>query len=452
MFSSRKTLLLALPLLLLSLTFGASSQNISAFQEYPPVDPEKEELPHPCPTLLERLSDFISGEYDSATRECLEELTGVGNSTENLENDPENNTVDEMQPIGDFTLDPYGAYVKFDLYVALWPGARSIGWIVGPAITQYLDATLPNCTVAMDMEDLASIPRRKASKVDMILMSNRLNPTIHVKEEYRDWWHYSFKFECYVAGTQNPINQTTLTQLNRDVVASLLEVEAMKEEVLTDIERMLNTTIPSIFDAHLYPPNITDSTNSADSADSNSGDAPIVPSKCYNRCCQEATCSGKNCKRTSSVPCQDPHPCNLPCNDTELYPPSESPTDPALSPTYIESLETPLDIEEWNARRYLGLSLLIMTVMGTFLLIQLAELRKRHRMDQMNWGNLATEQGVDHLLRMGWKVDGCKMEVYDKRKIGYEDNDSMLIGGFQQTIPVGAEITMSQTETTRETP
>jgi hypothetical protein len=449
MFSPRNTVFLALLWILLSLAIGeGSSQNISALQEYPPVDPEKEELPHPCPTLLERLSDFISGEYDSATKECLKELTGVGNSTENREDVLKNSTVDEIQPIGNYTLDPYGAYVKFDLYVALWPGARSIGWIVGPAITQYLDTSLPNCTVAMDMEDLASIPRRNASKVDMILMSNRLNPTIHVKEEYRDWWHYSFKFECYVAGTQIPINQTTLTQLNRDVVASLLEVEAMKEEVLTDIETMLKTSIPSIFDAHLYPPNITDSADSADSADSNSGDAPIVPSKCYSGCCQKGQCSGKNCAPTSSVPCEDPHPCNSPCNDTE---PSGSPTDPA-APTYIESLETPLDVEAWNARRYLGLGLLIMTVIGTFLLMQLAEIRKRHRIEQANWGNLATEQGVDDLLRMGWKVDGCKMEVYDKRKIGYEDNDSMLIGGFQQTVPVGAEITVSQTETTRETP
>jgi hypothetical protein len=451
MFSYRKTLFLAPQLLLLLLTFGASSQKISEFQKYPPVDPEKEELPHPCPTLLERLSDFISGEYDAATKECFEELA---NSTESLENDLKNNTVDEIQSIGNYTLDPYGAYVKFDLYVALWPGARSIGWIVGPAITQYLDASLPNCTVAMDMEDLASIPGRNESKVDMILMSNRLNPTIHVKESARDWWHYTFKFECYMAGTQTPLNETSLAQLNRDVVASLLRVEAMKEEVLMDIETLLNTSIPSIFDAHLYPPNTTndESDDSEDSDDPDIADAPIVPSKCYNGCCQEAPCSGKGCIRTSSQPCEDSHPCNSPCNDTNLYPPSESPTDPAFSPTYIESLETPVDIEAWNARRYLGLSLLIMTVIGTFLLIQLSEIRKRHRIEQTNWGNLATEQGVDHLLRMGWKVDGCKMEVYDKRKIGYEDNDSMLIGGFQQTIPVGAEITVSQTETTRETP
>lgn len=92
-----------------------------------------------------------------------------------------------------------------------------------------------------------------------------------------------------------------------------------------------------------------------------------------------------------------------------------------------------------------------MTVFGTFLLIQLAEIRRRHRIERSDWGNLATEEGVDELLRVGWKLDGSKIELYDNKKAGYEENDSMLIGGFQQTV-LGAEITVSQTETAPETP
>jgi hypothetical protein len=88
--------------------------------------------------------------------------------------------------------------------------------------------------------------------------------------------------------------------------------------------------------------------------------------------------------------------------------------------------------------------------------MQVASYRHRRRAIKDLWGNLGTEEGVDALLNTGWKVKGSKMEVYDKRGWGYNDDDSMFLGGYEQR-HVGAEITVTQeddsrTMTTPETP
>jgi hypothetical protein len=82
-------------------------------------------------------------------------------------------------------------------------------------------------------------------------------------------------------------------------------------------------------------------------------------------------------------------------------------------------------------------------MMSAICLAQLAGLRRRRRVQKELWGNLATEEGVDELLRTGWKVSGDKLEVYDKNKAGYQEGDSMLAGGFEQRVICGAEITVT---------
>jgi len=143
---------------------------------------------------------------------------------------------------------------------------------------------------------------------------------------------------------------------------------------------------------------------------------------------------------------------------TELRPGRPGMRDPTVSPDTDEEEPTYpdlLDAQGWDWRRYLGLGLFIWTVVGTILVTQIAARRKRRRTAKEEWGNLATEEGVDELLKTGWKVKGSQMEVYEKHKLGYRDDDSMLIGGFEQQemFDVGAEITLTHpsSETTPET-
>jgi hypothetical protein len=74
----------------------------------------------------------------------------------------------------------------------------------------------------------------------------------------------------------------------------------------------------------------------------------------------------------------------------------------------------------------------------------MAAYRQRQRTTKQLWGNLGTEEGVDALLNTGWKVKGSKMEVYDKAGWGYRDDDSMLIGGVEQSTFADADVTVTQ--------
>lgn len=111
------------------------------------------------------------------------------------------------------------------------------------------------------------------------------------------------------------------------------------------------------------------------------------------------------------------------------------------------------DANAWDWKRYLGLGMLLGTLFSTGLVMLLASYHQRRLREQQIWGNLATPEGVDEMLKLGWKLDGTKMEVYDKSKQGYDDGDSMLIGGYEQKIAtddVAAMITENRTPTQPE--
>jgi hypothetical protein len=129
-------------------------------------------------------------------------------------------------------------------------------------------------------------------------------------------------------------------------------------------------------------------------------------------------------------------------------------------PTYAQ----PLNANEWDWRRYFGLALFVCTCMVSLVYIDLQyHYHHRYRLQSGPWQsrrkqqsskvvacwmNLASEEGVNELLKTGWKVQqhggggGTTttrskttrrfLEIYDKSKWGYEDDDSMLMGGYQQ--------------------
>lgn len=110
-------------------------------------------------------------------------------------------------------------------------------------------------------------------------------------------------------------------------------------------------------------------------------------------------------------------------------------------------------LQDW--RRYLGLGIFLGTVVALTILTQTAKYHHRQRTKREVWGNLGTEEGVDALLDTGWKVKGSRMEVYDKKGVGYRDEDSMLMGGCYDggnAACIGAEITVTQDSHSLSTP
>jgi hypothetical protein len=126
---------------------------------------------------------------------------------------------------------------------------------------------------------------------------------------------------------------------------------------------------------------------------------------------------------------------------------------PAVDPEKLAEYLTPVNPHEWNWMRYLGLGIFLGTVLVTFLLMHLAAYRHRSRAKQELWGNLGTVKGVEEVLQTGWTIKGSNMEIYDKSKVGYDDDHgSLLIGGFEQRVILGAEITVERFHGSEATP
>lgn len=114
-------------------------------------------------------------------------------------------------------------------------------------------------------------------------------------------------------------------------------------------------------------------------------------------------------------------------------------------------------VTEWQFREWFGLGMCLLTIVTATLLTAIsAQLQRRHVKRDL-WGGRLTEQGVGELLNLGWAYhqqeqdeDGAAgqlfLQVYNKGKLGYNDENSVLQGGVQR--PRGASVEISATATT----
>jgi hypothetical protein len=100
------------------------------------------------------------------------------------------------------------------------------------------------------------------------------------------------------------------------------------------------------------------------------------------------------------------------------------------------------------------LAIFFLTVTGTFVITNVAIYSEGQRRKKQIWGTLGTEAGVNAILSTAWTVNGTKIQVFEKKDgYGYDDDDSMLIGGYEQREASGGEITVTlDSITTPETP
>jgi hypothetical protein len=216
---------------------------------------------------------------------------------------------------------------------------------------------------------------------------------------HRWWWRYDFVYLCFWKESRLPVtDQTLLQSITADLNATLEQV--ISSGVIR--RRIMDEVQDKVLDVSIFEEAVPEG-----------GDVDVDPTTPLNSINENA-------------------------KDVQTE----------KGPTY----PNPLDAQGWDYRRWLGVGLFCGTVVATLLLTHVASHRKRRRTAKEVWGNLGTEEGVDELLRTGWKVKGSNMEVYDKAKLGYTDDDSILMGGFEQKHEVvGAEITVTQSTTTPDT-
>ena len=89
-----------------------------------------------------------------------------------------------------------------------------------------------------------------------------------------------------------------------------------------------------------------------------------------------------------------------------------------------------IDVNEWDPSRWVGLGLFAFTLSITLALTRTAKHRRKKVQEQEDWGvGLGTETDINKLLTYGWEYDGQEVHAFDKSKLVYRDDDSMLIGG-----------------------
>jgi hypothetical protein len=104
---------------------------------------------------------------------------------------------------------------------------------------------------------------------------------------------------------------------------------------------------------------------------------------------------------------------------------------------------TPLQLgDPWGTCEWLGLVLFLVLVFSTTFLTYFSVWIKRRQSQQQLWGTQRlTETGVGDLLNVGWRYqeggEQLFLQVFDKGKLGYNDDNSMLMGGVveQTTTP-----------------
>jgi len=128
--------------------------------------------------------------------------------------------------------------------------------------------------------------------------------------------------------------------------------------------------------------------------------------------------------------------------------------------TYPRVIAETFSEVEWGDREWVGLAVMISTIVWTIILSASAQFIFKKRKTQVLWGRALTPTGVDDFLKVGWRVyeqpqlqqppeaDNLQeqlqpqfqqpqlfLQIYDKGQgLGYNDENSMLKGGVERQI------------------
>ena len=178
--------------------------------------------------------------------------------------------------------------------------------------------------------------------------------------------------------------------------------------------------------------------------------------------------------------------CQAPGHEYDLFPylvidpnGNQFPDEPPVGGSHAGNVTYPYVIATtaseivWRTREWVGLTLLAATTVVVGLLSVIAMRLEERRMKQQFWGAQLTEQGVNELLNVGWRYTqgdaaiaaaageatngqpGTRaptpstdesgnpqlfLQVFDKTRIGYNDENSLLQGGVERDHPNGGVV------------
>jgi hypothetical protein len=126
--------------------------------------------------------------------------------------------------------------------------------------------------------------------------------------------------------------------------------------------------------------------------------------------------------------------------------------------TYPDLIGTAAADIVWTMREYVGLGMFVTTIVVTSILAVVGVAARHRQRRKQLWGATLTENGINELLRVGWRytvgdpANGTStgqqeqqqqhhqqqqqqqlfLQVYDKGRMGYNDENSLLHGGVER--------------------
>ena len=421
-----------------------------------------------CKSLYERIQAITQGDLQGLVEQCRGEESSDDPADENFESSPSSGDeppdsfpgfsppVNRPPPPANRPPPQQGGggnvsnSVRFNVFVGVPPNVGSLGHLLGVVTTLYLNVTSPDYGYrlrewdeqALFASSTSPLLEAALSLADQVLWTDakkkvanlyliHADPELMQQEEDVWWWKYRFRYKCFWTADDTPVYNSTVRKRIKRHTVRLLDagIEAlhsgMWQELLDESSMLMGLVDPEALKLSMRKPWV-DPGDSAGALPEEEEPPPVVAAPSVP---------------SSSAP---PPPTAAPVNsvDRDVFNIGEGGDDDGII------VVSHLDTGHWDWRRYLGLVLLLGTVVCFVVLVQCASIRRRRLAKKDIWSNLGTQEGVEELLRTGWKIRGTKMEVYDKKDVGYRDDDSMLIGGFEQCEQViGAEITVTQSET-----
>jgi len=356
-------------------------------------------------------------------------------------------------------------HIFYELYASVPAGSQS----VGNKLTQTLQDTLDDMAVRASRFNLTRPIEIDFVKRTPHFLNNSEGMVDHV------WWHYHVEFEAE-RPTGEPIPGPHMqvfkwiTRLRRSEFREMqlrmmrrlkycdpdgpLQVHFVPPRVVPDDWRVADV-ICDYGGAPSSPPTPPPQTSDEDEIDVEDDAGTMSPPEGAFPPEEGFSSGERDDADVEDIPEEPETP--DPIGDdhtTTIHTMSPTTSLPTMSPLAAATFEPTMDFfvprtidsNDWTSTRYVGLGLLMGTLLASCGLGQLASFRRRRRQAKTLWGNLATEEGVEELLRMGWKVTGSKMEVYDKKGFGYQDDNSILMGGYEQGIKTRDDVSRTQQE------
>lgn len=350
-----------------------------------------------CLSLSNRYGMFVNGETSSS---WVEPCEGEGSGTEDSLNLATNSLV-------------------LTIYTSLPAYGANFGSLFAWAIISYLNESSWEYDIENDIPSPISTksPQISEKNFKAILVHNTTIPYKILQNDASWWWQYNIIFDCYWGA----LNQDNFSRFNASV-GSKIEDEITLQKIQLDLKRYLAQGIDTLNLFGIQEAShglLALSQEDPRESDTPFQDHPITdfptqsPNTLVNDDDSEVTIRNDT---TATIVPSPPSP--LITSDSK-----------GIDSADVHHDQAAVDPSAWDWRRYVGLCMFVFTLTGTLVLTQVANRRPRREL----WGNLGTEEGVDALLQTAWKFSGDKMEVYDKARCGYRDDDSILIGGFHSS-------------------